>query len=137
MTGGSFHEVDSSDASFQIAASMALKEALRKPEAGSVLLEPIVSLEVVFPEEYQGPVQGTIMSRRGTILGTEPRGNVVALKAHVPLAAMFGYTTELRSVTSGRGSSTMEFYQYEPVPYNIQEEVAKVESQLKEANKLF
>lgn len=122
---GSYHEVDSSDAAFQIAASMAFKDAMRKPEAGTVLLEPIMRVEVVFPEEYQGSVQGTILSRRGLILGTEQRGNATALQAEVPLAEMFGYTTELRSVTSGRGSNTMEFAKYAPVPMNVQLEIAK------------
>jgi len=125
LLNGSFHEVDSSDAAFQIAGSMAFKEAMRQPAAGTQLLEPIVNLEVVFPEEYQGPVQGTILSRRGMILGTEQRGNATVLRAEVPLGAMFGYTTELRSVTSGRGNASMEFAKYAPVPNNIAEEISK------------
>lgn len=122
---GSFHEVDSSDAAFQLAGSMAFREAMRQPAAGTVLLEPIMKVEVVFPEEYQGAVQGSILSRRGLILGTESRGNATVLNAEVPLAEMFGYTTELRSVTSGRGNSTMEFLKYSPVPTNIMETIAK------------
>lgn len=122
---GSYHEVDSSDAAFQVAASMCIKEAMRQPAAGTVLLEPIMKVEVVFPEEYQGSVQGSILSRRGLILGTESRGNATVLNAEVPLSEMFGYTTELRSVTSGRGNSTMEFLKYSPVPNNIMEQIAK------------
>jgi elongation factor G len=122
---GSYHEVDSSDSAFQIAASIAFKEGLRKPEAGTILLEPIVKLEVVFPDEYQGGVQGGILSRRGVILGTEQRGNATVLRAEVPLSEMFGYTTELRSITSGRGSNTMEFAKYAPVPQHIIEEISK------------
>jgi elongation factor G len=125
LTDGSYHEVDSSDAAFQVAGSMCFKNAMRQSAAGTVLLEPIMKVEVVFPEEYQGPVQGTILSRRGLILGTEKRGNATALQAEVPLAEMFGYTTELRSVTSGRGSNTMEFAKYSPVPMNVQLEIAK------------
>ena len=122
---GSYHEVDSSDAAFQVAASMCLKEAMRQPAAGTVLLEPIMKVEVVFPEEYQGSVQSSILSRRGLILGTEKRGNATVLDAEVPLSEMFGYTTELRSVTSGRGNSTMEFLKYSPVPSNIMEQIVK------------
>jgi elongation factor G len=122
---GSYHEVDSSDAAFQVAGSIAFKDAMRQAAAGTVLLEPVMKVEVVFPEDYQGPVQGTILSRRGIILGTEKRGNATALAAEVPLAEMFGYTTELRSVTSGRGNATMEFGKYVPVPMNIQLEIAK------------
>jgi elongation factor G len=130
---GSYHEVDSSDAAFQVAGSMAFKDAMRDPGAGTVLLEPIMSLEVVFPDEYMGPVNGTVMSRRGLILGTDKRGNVSVLKAEVPLAEMFGYTTELRSVTSGRGNATMEFKKYSPVPNNIMEQIAKTRGVTKAA----
>lgn len=122
---GSFHEVDSSDAAFQIAASMCIKDAMRQPAAGAVLLEPIMKVEVVFPEEYQGAVQGSILSRRGLILGTESRGNATVLMAEVPLSEMFGYTSELRSITSGRGNSNMEFLKYSPVPSNIMEQIVK------------
>lgn len=125
LTNGSYHEVDSSDAAFQMAGSMAFKEAMRQPAAGTILLEPIVTLEVVFPEEYQGAVQGSVLSRRGMILGTDQRGNATVLRAEVPLGEMFGYTTELRSVTSGRGNATMEFAKYAPVPQNIVEQITK------------
>jgi len=122
---GSYHEVDSSDAAFQVAASICIKDAMRQPASGAVLLEPIMKVEVVFPEEYQGAVQGSILSRRGLILGTESRGNATVLDAEVPLSEMFGYTNELRSVTSGRGNSTMEFLKYSPVPNNIMEQIVK------------
>jgi elongation factor G len=123
---GSFHEVDSSDAAFQIAASMSLKEAMKDPAASAVILEPIMKIEITFPSEYQGAVQGSILSRRGLIIGTETRGNATILRAEVPLAELFGYTTELRSITSGRGGSpTMEFYKYAPVPANIMEQIIK------------
>jgi elongation factor G len=122
---GSYHDVDSSDASFQMAASMCLSEAMRSPASGAVLLEPVMKVEVVFPEEYQGGVQGSILSRRGLIIGTETRGNATVLNAEVPLSEMFGYTTELRSITSGRGNSTMEFLKYAPVPNNVMEQIAK------------
>lgn len=122
---GSYHEVDSSDAAFQVAASICIKDAMRQPGSGAVLLEPVMKVEVVFPEEYQGAVQGSILSRRGLILGTEARGNATVLDAEVPLSEMFGYTTELRSVTSGRGTSTMEFLKYAPVPNNIMENIIK------------
>ncbi len=125
---GSFHEVDSSDAAFQIAASMAFKDGMKQPAAQAVLLEPIMKVEVTFPTEYQGAVQGSILSRRGLILGTEQRGNVSVLFAEVPLAEMFGYTTEIRSITSGRGSPSMEFCKYAPVPANIQEQIIKGKS---------
>ncbi|MCX8035339.1 MAG: elongation factor G [Candidatus Dojkabacteria bacterium] len=125
---GSFHEVDSSDAAFQIAASMAFKDGMKQPPAQAVLLEPIMKVEVTFPTEYQGAVQGSILSRRGLILGTEQRGNVSVLFAEVPLAEMFGYTTEIRSITSGRGSPSMEFCKYAPVPANIQEQIIKGKS---------
>lgn len=125
LTYGSYHDVDSSDAAFQVAASMCLKEAMKSPASGAVILEPIMKVEVVFPEEYQGAVQGSILSRRGLILGTETRGNATVLDAEVPLSEMFGYTTELRSITSGRGNSTMEFLKYSPVPMNIQEQITK------------
>ncbi len=123
---GSYHEVDSSDAAFQIAASMSLKDAMKDPAASAVILEPIMKVEITFPSEYQGAVQGSILSRRGLIIGTETRGNATVLKAEVPLAELFGYTTELRSITSGRGGSpTMEFYKYAPVPANIMEQIMK------------
>ncbi|MFW5720687.1 MAG: elongation factor G, partial [Candidatus Dojkabacteria bacterium] len=125
LTDGSYHDVDSSDAAFQICASIAFKDAMRQSAAGTQLLEPIMDLEVVFPDEYTGAVNGTILSRRGMILETDKRGNVSVVRAEVPLAEMFGYTTELRSVTSGRGNATMQFKKYAPAPQHVADEIAK------------
>lgn len=122
---GSYHEVDSSEIAFKIAGSMALKEALRK--ANPVLLEPIMSVEVVTPEEYMGDVIGDLNSRRGKIQTMEKRGNAQVIRALVPLSEMFGYATDLRSMTQGRANYTMQFERYEEVPKNIAEEIiAKV-----------
>ncbi len=122
---GSYHEVDSSEIAFKIAASMALKEALKK--ASPVLLEPIMNVEVITPEEYMGDVIGDLNSRRGKIQAMEKRGNTQVIRALVPLAEMFGYATDLRSMTQGRGNYTMQFERYEEVPKNISEEIiAKV-----------
>jgi len=118
---GAYHDVDSSEMAFKICGSICVKEALRK--AKPVLLEPVMALEVVVPEEYMGPVNGDIISRRGQLEGTEIRGNTQIIKASVPLSEMFGYVTELRSRTQGRGSSTMHFARYEEVPKNIAEEI--------------
>ena len=123
---GSYHEVDSSDMAFKIAASMALKEA--KNKCKPVILEPIMKVQVVVPEEYLGTVMGDITSRRGRPLGQESRGNALAINAMVPLAEMFGYATSLRSNTQGRGNYTMEFDHYEEVPRNIAEEIIKKNS---------
>lgn len=114
---GSFHEVDSSEIAFKIAASMCTKEACRK--AGLVLLEPIMFLEVVSPEEYVSNVVGDINRRRARILGMEARAGAQVIKAHVPLSEMFGYSTDLRSLSQGRASFSMEFYGYEEVPPNL------------------
>jgi elongation factor G len=111
---GSFHEVDSSEIAFKIAASMAFKDAVRR--AGPVILEPVMSVEVVVPEEFIGTVIGDLSSRRGKIIGTELKGSMQAIKAVVPLAEMFGYATHLRSMTEGRGTFTMEFSHYANVP---------------------
>ncbi len=122
---GSYHEVDSSEIAFKIAGSMALKEALRK--ANPVLLEPIMNVEVVTPEEYMGDVIGDLNSRRGKIQTMEKRGNAQVIRALVPLSEMFGYATDLRSMTQGRANYTMQFERYEEVPKNIAEEIiAKV-----------
>jgi elongation factor G len=121
LHNGSYHEVDSSDIAFQIAAQMAFKEAFKK--AQPVLLEPIMNVEVETPEEYMGQVIGDLNSRRGKILGTEKKGNIVTIKAHVPLAEMFGYATTLRSLTQGRGTFQMTPSHYEEVPKNIQEQI--------------
>lgn len=125
LLSGSYHEVDSSDTAFQVAGSMAFKDAMRQPGASAVLLEPVMKVEVVFPEEYTGGVTGSLMSRRGIIMGTDSRGNAAVVDAEVPLSEMFGYTTELRSITSGRGNATMEFAKYSPVPANIVAEITK------------
>ena len=114
---GSYHEVDSSEIAFKIAGSMAFKEAMGK--ASPVILEPIMSLEVVTPEEYMGEVISDINRRRGRIAGQEPRGNAQVIAAHAPLAEMFGYATDLRSRTQGRATFTMQFSHYEPVPKGI------------------
>jgi elongation factor G len=118
---GSYHEVDSSEMAFKIAGSMALKDAARR--ARPVLLEPIMSVEVVVPEEYMGDVIGDLNSRRGRIEGLELRGTTQIIKSMVPLSEMFGYATELRSRTQGRGSFTMHFGRYEEVPAALAEEI--------------
>ena len=126
---GDFHEVDSSEMAFKICASMALKEAARK--AKPVLLEPIMSVEVVVPDEYMGNVVGDINSRRGRIEGMELRGTTQIIKSMVPLSEMFGYATDIRSRTQGRGSFTMHFGKYEEVPNNLSEEiVARVQGKV-------
>jgi len=117
LVDGRFHEVDSSERSFKIAASIGTKEALRK--AKPVLLEPIMAVEVVTPEEFVGPVQGDLSSRRGSITGFEMRGVAQIVRAHVPLASMFGYVNNLRSMTQGRATYTMQFSHYEEVPANV------------------
>ena len=118
---GSYHEVDSSEMAFHIAGSMAFKEAMQK--AGAVLLEPIMKVEVTMPEEYMGDVIGDINSRRGRIEGMDDIGGGKLVKAYVPLAEMFGYSTDLRSKTQGRGNYSMFFEKYEPVPKSVQEKV--------------
>jgi elongation factor G len=118
---GSYHDVDSSEMAFKIAASMAFKEAMRK--ANPVLLEPIMRVEVTTPEEFMGDVMGDLNSRRGRIEGMERRGNTQVVRALVPLASMFGYATDLRSATQGRAVYTMLFSHYEEVPANIAEEI--------------
>jgi len=120
---GSYHEVDSSEMAFKIAASLALKEAAKK--CNPVLLEPVMRVEVVVPEEYVGNVIGDIVSRRGRPEGQEMRGNAQVIKACVPLSEMFGYATALRSNTQGRGTFTMQFDHYEEVPKSIAEEIIK------------
>ena len=118
---GSYHEVDSSEMAFHIAGSMAFKEAMHK--AGAVLLEPIMKVEVTMPEEYMGDIIGDLNSRRGRIEGMEDIGGGKMVKAYVPLAEMFGYSTDLRSRTQGRGNYSMFFEKYEQVPKSIQEKV--------------
>lgn len=121
LIDGSYHEVDSSEAAFKIAGSMAIKDALKKSDP--VLLEPIESVEVETPEEYLGDVMGNLSSRRGKIEGMEDRNNARVLKAKVPLGEMFGYATDLRSQTQGRASYTMQFASYEPVPKAVADEI--------------
>jgi elongation factor G len=118
---GSYHDVDSSEMAFKIAGSLAIKEAARRAKA--VLLEPIMAVEVVVPEEYMGDVIGDLNSRRGRIEGMELRGTTQIIKSMVPLSEMFGYATELRSRTQGRGSFTMHFGKYEEVPSALSEEI--------------
>lgn len=120
---GSYHDVDSSEMAYKIAASMALKEA--KNKCKPVLLEPIMKVQVIVPDEYLGNVMGDITSRRGRPMSQESRGNALAIDAMVPLAEMFGYVTSLRSNTQGRGNYTMVFDHYEEVPKNIAEEIIK------------
>jgi elongation factor G len=123
LTDGSFHDVDSSENAFKIAASGAFKEAQRK--AQPYLLEPIMNVEVITPESFMGDVIGNLSSKRGKIEGTEARGLATVVKAKVPLAEMFGYATDLRGMTQGRASFNMEPSHYEEVPVNIAEGVAK------------
>ncbi|MDI6800205.1 MAG: elongation factor G [Actinomycetota bacterium] len=118
---GSFHPVDSSEIAFKIAGSMAFKNAYAK--AAAVILEPLMSVEVIVPEEYMGDVIGDLNSRRGRIEGLEPRGNSQVIRAFVPLSEMFGYATDLRSKTQGRATYTMQFERYEEVPGNIAKEI--------------
>ena len=118
---GSYHEVDSSEMAFHIAGSMAFKDAMSK--ANPVLLEPIMKVEVTMPEEYMGDVIGDINSRRGRIEGMEDIGGGKMIRGVVPLAEMFGYATDLRSKTQGRGNYSMFFEKYEPVPKSVQEKV--------------
>ena len=108
---------------FKIAASMGFKEAMRK--ASPILMEPIMSVEVVTPEDYVGDVIGDLSSRRGRIEGMDTRANARIIKSHVPLASMFGYATDLRSKTSGRANYTMQFDHYEPTPADVAEKVLK------------
>ena len=125
---GSYHEVDSSEMAFKIAGSMGFKAGAAK--AGAVLLEPVMSVEVVVPEEYMGDVIGDLNSRRGKIQGMEPRGSAQVIQSMVPLSQMFGYSTDLRSATQGRATYTMQFAHYEEVPKSLAEEIiAKVKGE--------
>ena len=123
LTDGKYHDTDSSEIAFKIAGSLALKEAARR--AKPVLLEPIMAVEVVTPQDFIGDVIGDLSRRRGHVEGQEPRGNAVAVKASVPLSAMFGYATDLRSSTQGRATYTMQFDRYDEVPQNIAEEIVE------------
>ena len=123
LNDGGFHPVDSSDMAFQVASRTAFKEAMRK--ASPVVLEPLMKVAVEGPEEFQGAIQTTLIRRRGAIVGSESNHGSVVVEAHVPLAEMFGYSTELRSNTQGKAEYTMEFEKYAPVPKNVQEELMK------------
>ncbi len=129
---GSYHDVDSSDVAFQVAASMAMRDGVKK--AGPVILEPVMRVEVTTPDEFFGSVVGDLNSRRGRVAGTEERGNSKIVEAHVPLSEMFGYITDLRGMSQGRAAYTMEFDHYEEVPRNVAEGIigksgkAKVEA---------
>ncbi|MDY0177705.1 MAG: elongation factor G, partial [Bacilli bacterium] len=120
---GSYHDVDSSESAYKIAASMALKEAAKK--CSPVILEPIMSLEITVPEQYYGDVVGDISRRRGLIMGENQRGNAKIIDAQVPLAQMFGYVTDLRSMTQGRGTYSMQFDHYGECPRFVAEEIIK------------
>jgi elongation factor G len=126
LIDGSFHDVDSSEMAFKIAGSMALQEAARK--AKPVLLEPVMAVEVVTPEDFLGDVIGDLSRRRGKVQGQDQRGNALAVQAFVPLGEMFGYATDLRSSTQGRATYTMQFERYEEVPSNIAEEIVESRS---------
>jgi elongation factor G len=121
LTDGAYHDVDSSVMAFEIAARAAFREAAAK--AGAILLEPIMSVEVVTPEDYMGDIIGDLNSRRGQISGMEPRGNAQVIRAMVPLATMFGYVNTLRSLSQGRAQFTMYFDHYEPVPQMVAQEI--------------
>ena len=120
---GSFHEVDSSEIAFKLAAIEAFQEAARR--AKPVILEPMMRVEVVIPDKFYGDITGNLSSKRGQIEGMEDRGLNKAIKAVVPLSEMFGYATNLRSMTEGRGNFTMEFSHYEVVPSNIAAQIAE------------
>ncbi len=121
LLDGKFHDVDSSVLAFEIAARMCMREGMKK--AGAKLLEPIMKVEVVTPEEYTGGIIGDLTSRRGQVQGQDTRGNAIAIDAFVPLANMFGYINNLRSMSSGRANFTMQFDHYDPVPSNISQEI--------------
>ncbi|KAA9302427.1 MULTISPECIES: elongation factor G [Aerococcus] len=118
---GSYHDVDSSESAFKVAASLALRNAAK--DAGAVILEPMMKVDVVVPDEYLGDVMGHVSARRGRIEGQEPRGNAIQIHSMVPLSEMFGYATTLRSATQGRGTFTMAFDHYEPVPKSVGDEI--------------
>ncbi len=121
LIDGKYHDVDSSVLAFEIAGRMCMREGLRK--AGAKMLEPMMKVEVITPEEYTGGIIGDLTSRRGQVTGQESRGNIIAINAMVPLANMFGYINTLRSMSSGRANFTMQFDHYDPVPQNISEEI--------------
>ena len=118
---GSYHEVDSSEIAFKIAGSMAFQDACKR--ARPVIMEPIMAVEAVTPEEYMGSIVGDITSRRGRIQSMEARGNAQVISARVPLSEMFGYATDLRSMSQGRANYTMQFAAYEQAPKSVSEEI--------------
>ena len=126
LRDGSYHDVDSSEMAFKVAGSMAFKSAMQR--AKPKLLEPVMAVEVVTPEEYLGDVMGDLNSRRGHVEGLEPRGNAQVITARVPLATMFGYATDLRSTTQGRATFTMQFDRYEEVPQSIAGDIVDAQS---------
>jgi len=126
LVDGSYHDVDSSEIAFKVAGSMAFKAAMQR--AKPALLEPVMAVEVVTPEEYLGDVMGDLNARRGHVEGLEPRGNAQVIKARVPLATMFGYATALRSTTQGRATFTMQFDRYEEVPQSIAGEIVAAQT---------
>jgi elongation factor G len=121
LVDGKFHDVDSNALTFEIAAKACFREALKK--ASPILLEPVMKVEVVTPEDYLGDIIGDVNRRRGTILGQLERGANIAIEAHVPLSEMFGYIGQLRGMTSGRASYSMEFSHYDPVPRQVADEI--------------
>jgi elongation factor G len=121
LIDGKYHDVDSSVLAFEIAGRMGMREGMKK--AGAKLLEPVMKVEVITPEEYTGGIIGDLTSRRGQVTGQEPRGNAVAINCFVPLANMFGYINNLRSMSSGRANFSMQFDHYDPVPQNISDEI--------------
>ena len=123
LTDGKYHDTDSSEIAFKIAGSLALQEAAKR--AKPTLLEPVFAVEVVTPEEFMGDVIGDLNRRRGRVNGMEQRGNAQVINAHVPLSEMFGYATDVRSMTQGRATYTMQFDSYEEVPPNIAEKVVE------------
>jgi elongation factor G len=123
LTGGSYHELDSSEMAFQIAGSMGATAAAR--EAGPVLLEPVMEVEVMTPDEFMGEVTGNLSARRGRVSGMEARGTAQVITAEVPLASMFGYSTDVRSMTQGRATYTMQFSRYAPVPTRVTESIVE------------
>jgi elongation factor G len=123
LTDGKYHETDSSEIAFKVAGSLAFQEAARR--AKPVLLEPVFAVEVTVPEEFMGDVIGDLSRRRGRVDGMEPRGNAQVIRGHVPLSEMFGYATDVRSMTQGRATYTMQFDRYEEVPPNIADKVVE------------
>jgi elongation factor G len=126
LVEGSYHEVDSSEMAFKVAGSMAFKEAMKR--AKPKLLEPVMAVEVVTPEEYLGDVMGNLNSRRGRVEHLEPRGNAQSIRAKVPLSEMFGYATDLRSMSQGRATFTMQFDRYEDVPQSLATELVTAQA---------